>query len=64
MLAGTSGRWQAWSQALPVSVESAPTWRLHGPEGTGLSITLADGHAWLQAGGAVWRAPWTVEPTR
>lgn len=64
MLAGTSGRWQGWGQALPPSVESAPTWRLHGPDGAGFSITLADGHAWLQAGGAVWRAPWTVAPPR
>ncbi|HEX5682681.1 MAG TPA: hypothetical protein VFY73_01490 [Ideonella sp.] len=64
MLAGTAGRWQNWHQALPASVASATTWRLHGPDGAGFSITLADGHAWLQTDGAVWRAPWTVAPPR
>jgi hypothetical protein len=64
MLAGTAGRWQAWHQALPVSLESAPTWRLHGPDGAGFSLTLGEDQAWLQAGGAIWRAPWTVAPPR
>ncbi len=64
MLAATAGRWQAWSSPLPGAVEAGLTWRLHGPEGTSFSLTLADGQAWLQAGGAVWRAPWTVAPPR
>jgi hypothetical protein len=64
MLAGTAGRWQAWPQALPPSVDAGPTWRLGGPDGAGFALTLAEGHAWLQAGGQVWRAPWTVAPPR
>ncbi|WP_374568706.1 hypothetical protein [Ideonella sp.] len=64
MLAGTAGRWQAWPQALPPSVDAAPAWRVHGPDGAGFTLTLAEGHAWLQAGGQVWRAPWTVAPPR
>ena len=64
MLAGTAGRWQTWPQALPPSVDAAPAWRVHGPDGAGFTLTLAEGHAWLQAGGQVWRAPWTVAPPR
>lgn len=64
LLAGTAGRWLAWNQALPMAVESAPTWRLSGPDGAGFALTLAEGHAWLQAGGQVWRAPWAVAPQR
>ena len=64
MLAGTAGRWQAGRQPLPPSVEAGPTWRLHGPDGAGFVVTLADGQAWLQADGAVWQAPWAVMPAR
>jgi len=62
LLAGTSGRWQGASLPWPSSVDAGPTWRLHGPDGTSFSITLADGQAWLQSGGGAWRAPWSALP--
>lgn len=62
MLAGTAGRWQSVQEPVRQSAPGSLTWHVQGTDGTRFALTLADGQAWLQSGGAVWRAPWTVLP--
>jgi hypothetical protein len=62
MLAGTAGRWQPVQEPAPQSVPGSLTWHVHGADGTRFTLVLVDGQAWLQAGSAVWRAPWSVLP--
>lgn len=62
MLEGTTGRWQEVREPVPTSLESDPTWHVSGEHGVRFKLTVADGQAWLQSDGAVWRAPWSTLP--
>lgn len=62
MLTGTAGRWQEIRDPVPTSLESNPTWHVSGEHGLHFKLTVADGRAWLQSDGAVWRAPWSTLP--
>lgn len=62
MLAGTAGRWQVVQEPVPQSVPGSLTWHMRDADGTRFTLMLADGQAWLQSAGTVWRAPWSVLP--
>lgn len=62
MLAGTAGRWQELREPAPAKLEIQPTWHVSGEPGIRFKLTVADGQAWLQADGGLWRAPWSTLP--
>ncbi|MFO1339798.1 MAG: hypothetical protein U1F53_16495 [Burkholderiaceae bacterium] len=56
LLQASAGRWQGKAGPPPADAAAAPAWQVSGPEGQRFTLTLAGGAAWLQAGGATWRA--------